>query len=91
MGNKAKELGVLAVKNITRRGTTFVGGVPGLALVVHKSGTRSWILRYKIGGVRRDMHGMQPVPLGPRLWLAAIPYNSVRPPVALWSRRWLRR
>lgn len=55
MGNKAKELGVLAVKNITRRGTTFVGGVPGLALVVHGSGTRSWILRYKIGGVRRDM------------------------------------
>jgi len=55
MGNKAIELGALAVKNITRRGTTFVGGVPGLALVVHASGTRSWILRYKIGGVRRDM------------------------------------
>lgn len=55
MGNKAKELGALAVKNITRRGTTFVGGVPGLALVVHASGTRSWILRYKIGGTRRDM------------------------------------
>lgn len=55
MGNKAKELGALAVKNITRRGTTFVGGVPGLALVVHASGTRSWILRYKIGCIRRDM------------------------------------
>jgi len=55
MGNKASELSALAVKNITRRGTTFVGGVPGLALVVHASGTRSWILRYKIGGVRRDM------------------------------------
>ncbi|MEQ1657884.1 MAG: Arm DNA-binding domain-containing protein, partial [Hylemonella sp.] len=55
MGNKAKELGALAVKSITSRGATFVGGVPGLALVVHASGTRSWILRYKIGGVRRDM------------------------------------
>lgn len=55
MGNRAKELGALAVKNITRRGSTFVGGVPGLALVVHASGTRSWILRYKIGGIRRDM------------------------------------
>jgi integrase len=55
MGNKATELGALAVKNITRRGTTFVGGVPGLALVVHGGGSKSWILRYKIGGVRRDM------------------------------------
>lgn len=55
MGNKAIELKPLAVKSISRRGATFVGGVPGLALVVHASGTRSWILRYKIGGIRRDM------------------------------------
>lgn len=55
MGNKAKELGVLAVKSITRRGANFVGGVPGLILMVHGSGKRSWALRYKIGGVRRDM------------------------------------
>lgn len=55
MGNKAKELGVLAVKSITRRGANFVGGVPGLILVVHANGKRSWALRYKIGGVRRDM------------------------------------
>lgn len=55
MGNRATELKPLAVKNITRRGANFVGGVPGLALVVHASGARSWILRYKIGGKRRDM------------------------------------
>lgn len=55
MGNKAIELSALAVKAITRRGATFVGGVPGLALVVHASGTRSWVLRYKISGIRRDM------------------------------------
>ena len=55
MGNKAKELGVLAVKGITRRGANFVGGVPGLILVVQANGKRSWALRYKIGGVRRDM------------------------------------
>ncbi len=55
MGSRADELKPLAVKGITRRGANFVGGVPGLALVVHASGTRSWILRYKIGGRRRDM------------------------------------
>lgn len=55
MGNKAIELSALAVKNITRRGATFVGGVPGLVLYVHASGVRSWILRYKISSVRRDM------------------------------------
>ena len=56
MGNKAKELSALAVKNITRRGSTFVGGVPGLVLLVHKyHRTRGWVLRYKVAGVRREM------------------------------------
>lgn len=55
MGNKAIELKPLAIKSISRRGATFVGGVPGLALIVHASGSRSWVLRYKIGGIRRDM------------------------------------
>lgn len=32
-----------------------MGGVPGLVLFVHASGARSWVLRYKIGSVRRDM------------------------------------
>lgn len=55
MGNKAIELKPLVVKSISRRGATFVGGVPGLVLMVHASGSRSWVLRYTIGGIRRDM------------------------------------
>ncbi len=50
-----KELGALAVINIKRRGTNFVGGVTGLAVNVIESGSRSWILRYQVGGKRRDM------------------------------------
>jgi integrase len=50
-----KELGALAVSNIKRRGINFVGGVTGLAVNVIESGSRSWILRYQVGGKRRDM------------------------------------
>lgn len=55
MGKRAKELGVLAIKQITDRGIHFVGGVPGLALTVHKGGSRSWVLRYQVAGRRRDL------------------------------------
>ena len=55
MGKRAKELGVLAIKQITERGIHFVGGVPGLALTVHKGGSRSWVLRYQVAGRRRDL------------------------------------
>ena len=48
MGKRAKELGVLAIKQITERGIHFVGGVPGLAVTVHKGGSRSWVLRYQV-------------------------------------------
>jgi integrase len=51
-GKLAKELGALAVKNLTEEGMHFVGGVTGLALVVKASGTRSWVLRVAIGGKR---------------------------------------
>lgn len=54
MGTKRKELGALAVSQISRRGINFVGGVTGLALNVTKSGSRSWVLRYQVGGKRRD-------------------------------------
>jgi integrase len=54
MSNR-KELGALAVGNIHRRGINFVGGVTGLAVNVIKSGSRSWVLRYQVGGKRRDM------------------------------------
>lgn len=55
MGGHNKELGALAVAGITRRGINFVGGVSGLGLNVTQSGSRSWILRYQVGGKRKDM------------------------------------
>lgn len=55
MGSHNKELGALAVAGITRRGINFVGGVSGLGLNVTQTGSRSWILRYQVGGKRKDM------------------------------------
>jgi integrase len=55
MGAKRKELGALAVSLIVRRGINFVGGVAGLGINVTQSGSRSWVLRYQVGGVRRDL------------------------------------
>jgi Arm DNA-binding domain len=37
------------------------GAVKGLMLVVRDSGSRAWVLRYQIGGRRRDM-GLGPYP-----------------------------
>lgn len=53
MGTR-KELGALAVSQIRRRGINFVGGVAGLGLNVTQSGSRSWILRYQVAGIRKD-------------------------------------
>lgn len=50
-----KELGALAVSQLKSKGIHFVGGVTGLAINVIKSGSQSWILRYQVGGKRRDM------------------------------------
>ncbi len=50
-----RELGALAVSNIRRRGYTAVGGVLGLGINVTQTGSRSWVLRYHVGGRRRDM------------------------------------
>lgn len=52
---KNKELGALAVANIRRRGINFVGGVTGLAINVTKWGSRSWVMRYQVGGKKRDL------------------------------------
>jgi len=49
-----RALGALAVSNIRRRGYNAVGGVAGLGMNVLASGARSWVLRYQIGGRRRD-------------------------------------
>ena len=60
----AKELGALAVKQISGAGLHFVGGVPGLALHVSESGARSWLLRVMVGEKRREM-GLGPFPAVP--------------------------
>ena len=51
----AKELGPLAVKGLSEAGLHPVGGVPGLMLQVSKTGTRSWLLRVKVGDKRREI------------------------------------
>jgi integrase len=55
MPRKAKELGPLDVKRLTKPGFYFVGGVAGLALQVLPTGSRSWVLRVMVGGKRRNM------------------------------------
>ena len=48
-------MGPLAVSRLKEPGLHAVGGVPGLALQVLKSGGRTWILRVMIGTRRREM------------------------------------
>lgn len=48
-------MGRLAVSRLIKPGLHTVGGVPGLALQVLKSGGRTWILRVMIGNRRREM------------------------------------
>jgi integrase len=51
----AKELAPLAVKGLTTAGLHPVGGVAGLMLQVSPKGTRSWLLRIKVGDKRREI------------------------------------
>lgn len=48
-------MGALEVSRIARRGMNFVGGVAGLGLNVNTGGSRSWVFRARVAGVRRDM------------------------------------
>ncbi|TVO65932.1 tyrosine-type recombinase/integrase [Denitromonas ohlonensis] len=53
-----KKVGPLAdreVRKISAPGMHAVGGEPGLYLQVLPSGRRTWVLRYSIGGKRREM------------------------------------
>jgi integrase len=52
---KAKELKPLAIKQLTKPGLHFVGGVAGLGLQVLPTGGRSWVLRVMIGDKRRNL------------------------------------
>lgn len=56
----AQELGALEVKRLAHPGGArnvlfSVGGVPGLHLQITPSGGRSWVLRAKVGTLRRDI------------------------------------
>ena len=51
----AKELGPLDVKRLSAAGFHSVGGVAGLMLQVSPTGTRSWLLRVKVGDKRREI------------------------------------
>jgi integrase len=51
----ARELGPLAVKALKDPGLHPVGGVAGLMLQVSPTGTRSWLLRVKVGAKRREI------------------------------------
>lgn len=55
MGRVAKELNAVYVSRLSIPGMYFVGGAPGLALQVLPSGGRSWVLRVRVHGKRRDM------------------------------------
>ncbi|MDD5365335.1 MAG: integrase arm-type DNA-binding domain-containing protein [Gallionellaceae bacterium] len=55
MGKRAIELSALEVSRLAKPGLHFVGVVAGLALQVTATGARSWIMRIRIAGKRRDM------------------------------------
>lgn len=62
MPKVARELSAISVKRLREEGLHAVGGVPGLYLQVRNQGSsRSWILRAKVCGSRRDM-GLGPYP-----------------------------
>lgn len=55
MPKKIAPLSAVEVSRIDTRGMHAVGGVAGLLLQVAKGGSRSWVLRARIGNKRRDI------------------------------------
>lgn len=54
MPKVVKELSAVEVRRIVESGTHAVGGVPGLMLQVTGKGGRSWVLRIRVAGRRRE-------------------------------------
>lgn len=73
-------MGALEVSRITRRGMNFVGGVAGLGLNVNAGGSRSWVFRARVAGIRRDMGlgGYPDVPLAKARELARNAREKIR-------------
>lgn len=56
MGRKTvEEVSAIEVSRLKKVGMNFVGVIPGLALLISPTGTKSWILRIRIAGKTRDM------------------------------------
>lgn len=55
MPRVAKELSAIEVKRIAAPGYHPVGGVAGLNLQVSDAGTKSWVMRCKVGDKRREI------------------------------------
>lgn len=55
MPKKAREMSAVEVKRIQEPGLHAVGGVPGLSMQVTPTGGRSWILRCRVAGKRREL------------------------------------
>lgn len=55
MPKRAPELSAYQVRRLKRPGLHAVGGVAGLHLQVRHENARSWILRIKVGDLRRDL------------------------------------
>lgn len=80
MPKKVKALGALEVKNLTETGFHAVGTVAGLHLSIKPSGTKSWILRTKVGAKRCDigLGGYPDVPLASAHERARTAKESIR-------------
>src|SRR5690349_7521517 len=80
MPKKAKPLTALEVGRLSKPGLRMVGTVPGLGLQIGESGSKSWILRFKLEGRRRDMGlgGFPEITLAKALERARAARESVR-------------
>ena len=82
MPKVAKELMPVEVKRLSAAGLYSVGGVAGLMLQVSASGTKSWLLRVRVGGKRREIGLGAYSPTGVTLALAREKEQQTRDDIA---------